>query len=98
MLQAGWEKVQRCLSPQLEKTDPMRPLKADKEFYSEAEAAEVLGMSMDRLHLLLNENVFNDGSPKPQQLSFRTTDLILIEFWDRTLADNKVVRMPKRFN
>jgi hypothetical protein len=74
----------------------MRVLKSDKEFYSEMEAAEVLGMSMERLHLLLNENVFNDGSAKPQQLTFRTTDLILIEFWDRTLADNKVVRMPKR--
>ena len=74
----------------------MRVPKSDKEFYSEQEAAEVLGMSMERLHLLLNENVFNDGSPKPQQLTFRTTDLILVEFWDRTLADNKVVRMPKR--
>jgi hypothetical protein len=74
----------------------MRVLKSDKEFYSEMEAAEVLGMSMERLHLLLNENVFNDGSAKPQQLTFRATDLILIEFWDRTLADNKVVRMPKR--
>jgi len=74
----------------------MRVLKSDKELYSEMEAAEVLGMSMERLHLLLNENVFNDGSAKPQQLTFRTTDLILIEFWDRTLADNKVVRMPKR--
>jgi len=74
----------------------MRVLKSDKDSYSEVEAAEALGISMDRLHLLLNENVFNDGSPKPQQLSFRATDLILLEFWDRTLADNKVVRMPKR--
>jgi hypothetical protein len=74
----------------------MRLLKSDKEFYSEAEAAEVLGMSLERLHLLLSENVFNDGTRRPEQLNFRATDLILIEFWDRTLADNKVVRMPKR--
>jgi hypothetical protein len=96
MSQAGCEKVQRSFSPQQEKKPFMRLLKSDKETYSEVEAAEALGISMERLHLLLNENVFNDGSPKPQQLSFRTTDLILIEFWDRTLADNKVVRMPKR--
>ncbi|MCU1287383.1 MAG: hypothetical protein JWO13_3733 [Acidobacteriales bacterium] len=74
----------------------MRLLRADKEFYSEVEAAEVLGMSLERLHLLLSENIFNDGSRRPEQLNFRATDLILIEFWDRTLADNKVVRMPKR--
>lgn len=74
----------------------MHVLKSDKESYSEAEAAEALGISIDRLHLLLKENIFNDGSPKPEQLSFRATDLILLEFWDRTLADNRVVRMPKR--
>jgi hypothetical protein len=96
MSQAWGEKVQRFFSPPTGEISFMRLLKSDKESYSEMEAAEALGMSMERLHLLLNENVFNDGSPKPQQLNFRATDLILIEFWDRTLADNKVVRMPKR--
>jgi hypothetical protein len=92
----GCAKVQRSFSPLEETTQLMRILKSDKEFYSEAEAAEALGISIDRLHLLLKENVFNDGSHRPEQLTFRATDLILMEFWDRTLADNKVVRMPKR--
>ena len=71
-------------------------LRQDKEYYSEAEASETLGLSRERLNLLLNENVFNDGSKRPEQLSFRPTDLILIEFWHRTMGDSKVVRMPKR--
>jgi hypothetical protein len=96
MSQAWGKKVQTFLLPPRGDNSLMRMLKSDKESYSEAEAAEVLGISIDRLHLLLKENIFNDGSPKPQQLSFRATDLILLEFWDRTLPDNKVVRMPKR--
>jgi hypothetical protein len=93
----GCAKVQTMyFLPLEENTQTMPKLKSEKEFYSEVEAAEALGISVDRLHLLLKENVFNDGSSRPDQLTFRATDLILMEFWDRTLADNKVVRMPKR--
>jgi hypothetical protein len=71
-------------------------LRPDKDIYSELEASQTLGLSVERLHLLLSENVFNDGSQRPEKLTFRPSDLILLEFWHKTMGDKKVVRMPKR--
>lgn len=71
-------------------------LKPDKDTYSEIEASQVLGLSIERLHLLLSENVFNDGSVRPEHLTFRPSDLVLLEFWNKSMGDRKVVRMPKR--
>jgi hypothetical protein len=73
----------------------MSILHREKEFYTEQEAAQELGMSVDRLHFLLDSNIFNDGSEKPAQLCFRAKDLIVIGFWDRSTGDSKVVRMPR---
>lgn len=70
-------------------------LRPDKDYYSESEASQALGLSIERLHLLLDENVFNDGSPKPSGLTFRPSDLILLEFWNKSMGDRKVVRMPR---
>ena len=67
-----------------------------KESYTEAEAATTLGISVTRLYLLLDENVFNDGSSRPQNLTFRASDLVLIGFWHRTSPNPNVVRMPRR--
>ncbi|HTK96189.1 MAG TPA: hypothetical protein VL382_11195 [Terriglobales bacterium] len=67
-----------------------------KEFYSEDEAAAALGISLDRLRLLLDQNLFNDGSQRPHDISFRHSDLVLISFWHRTSPNPKVVRMPRR--
>jgi hypothetical protein len=71
-------------------------LRPDKDMYSEIEASQALGLSVERLNLLLDENVFNDGSARPERLTFRPSDLILIEFWNKSMGDKKVVRMPKR--
>jgi hypothetical protein len=71
-------------------------LRPDKDSYSETEASQTLGLSVDRLHLLLSENVFNDGSVRPENLTFRPSDLILLEFWHKSMGDKKIVRMPKR--
>ena len=64
--------------------------------YSEAEAAQMLGISVSRLHMLLDENVFNDGSKRPADLRLRDSDLILIEFWNRTMENPNILRMPRR--
>ncbi len=64
--------------------------------YSEAEAAQMLGISVSRLHMLLDENVFNDGSKRPADLRLRDSDLVLIEFWNRTVENPNVIRMPRR--
>jgi hypothetical protein len=72
------------------------PRKLQKDSYTELEAAEALGISLTRLYLLLDENVFNDGTPRPEKLTFRPSDLVLLGFWHRTSPNPKVVRMPHR--
>lgn len=64
--------------------------------YTEAEAAQMLGISVPRLHMLLDENVFNDGSRRPADLRLRESDLVLIEFWNRSTENPNVIRMPRR--
>ncbi len=68
-----------------------------KEFYSEAEAAAALQISLTRLYLLLDENVFNDGTTRPPNLIFLDSDLVLLSFWNKCRANPKVVRMPRRY-
>ena len=64
--------------------------------YSETEAASILGISLSRLHQLLDENIFNDGSIRPPDIRLRASDLVLLEFWDRTTGNLNVLRMPRR--
>ncbi|HUN87451.1 MAG TPA: hypothetical protein VMU28_01595 [Terriglobales bacterium] len=70
--------------------------KHQTDSYSEAEAAEILGISITRLHLLLDENIFNDGSKRPHDLQLRSSDLLLLDFWNRSTENPKVLRMPRR--
>ncbi|MFB3917061.1 MAG: hypothetical protein ACE14M_10045 [Terriglobales bacterium] len=70
--------------------------KLDNEFYSEAEAAEALGISVPRLYMLLDEHIFNDGNPRPEGLTFTSSELLLLGFWHRSTPNPKVVRMPRR--
>ncbi len=72
---------------------------ADKSFkqsYTEDEAALMLGISLSRLRLLLDEHIFNDGSERPEGLSLRASDLVLLRFWHRSTPNPKVIRMPRR--
>jgi hypothetical protein len=73
-----------------------KPLKPAKEFYSESEAAGYLKISIPRLHSLLDEHIFNDGSCRPEELTFCESDLILLGFWVKSQENPKVVRMPRR--
>jgi hypothetical protein len=72
------------------------PRSLQKESYTEVEAANSLGISLARLHMLLDENIFNDGTPRPNELTFRPSDLVLLGFWHRTSPIPKLVRMPRR--
>jgi hypothetical protein len=67
-----------------------------KEFFTESEAAEALGISVPRLYMLLDAHIFNDGSARPSELTFTSADLTLLGFWQRTTPNPKVVRMPRR--
>jgi hypothetical protein len=68
----------------------------NKEFYSEVEAAQALGISLSRLQQLLDDNLFNDGLPRPDSVTLCYSDLVILGFWDRTTPNPKVVRMPRR--
>ena len=67
-----------------------------KQLYNETEAAKALGISLMRLHWLLDEHVFNDGTLRPPEVTFEASDLLLIGFWHRSTPNPKVVRMPRR--
>ena len=69
---------------------------AEDEFFTEQEAADLLGISIERLHFLLDENVFNDGSKRPRDLELHRSDIVLLQFWDRSTENPKIVRMPRR--
>jgi hypothetical protein len=64
--------------------------------FTETEAANMLGISVDHLHRLLDEHIFNDGTLRPPNLSLRSADLVLLKFWDRGPDDTKILRMPRR--
>lgn len=75
----------------------MQTYKSVKEFYTETEAAQALGISMARLHHLLDEHLFDDATPRPEEgVTFRPSDLVVLGFWHRSTPNPKVVRMPNR--
>jgi hypothetical protein len=73
-----------------------RPLKPVKEFYTEPEAAGYLNIPLNELYTLLDEYIFNDGSARPQDLTFCEADLVLLGFWSKTRDNPKILRMPRR--
>jgi hypothetical protein len=54
-----------------------------KDHYSEAEAARVLGISIARLHQLLDQYVFNVGSVRPPDIEFTSSELLLLSYWSK---------------
>lgn len=68
----------------------------EKESFTEQDAARILGISLARLHLLLDRNVFNDGTSRPKNIDLTPSDVLLLQFWNRTLPRQKIVSMPKR--
>ncbi len=73
-----------------------KSLKPNNDLYSELEAAEYLNISIERLYSLLDEHIFNDGSRRPNDLTFCDADLVLLGFWLKSQDNPKVIRMPRR--
>lgn len=67
-----------------------------KQFYTETEAALLLGISVPRLRAILDEHVFNDGSRRPEQITLQSSDIVLLRFWNRSTPNPKILRMPRR--
>jgi hypothetical protein len=62
------------------------PKLVSKDFYTEAEAAHMLGISIARLHQLLEQYVFNVGTPRPSNIEFTSSELVLLSYWNKESA------------
>ena len=67
-----------------------------RKLYTEEQAAQALGISLLHLRRILDENVFNDGEPRPAEVLLEASDLVLLEFWSQRAPMPKVIRMPRR--
>jgi hypothetical protein len=80
----------------------MRPMsnvnRSSQEPYSESEAAAALGISVYRLHQLLDKYVFTPGNTRPAAIEFTSSDLLLLGYWNNLLQprETKIIPMPKR--
>ena len=78
---------------------PMAKLKrSTKELYSEAEAAAALGISVTRLHQLLDQYIFTNGNLRPDAIQFTASDLLLLSYWSndsKRTVTHEVITMPK---
>jgi hypothetical protein len=73
----------------------MKPVKG---LYTEHEAAGYLHISIGELHALLDQHIFNDGNPRPEEITFSGSDLVLLGFWSQSREPYppKVIPMPRR--
>ena len=68
-----------------------------KESYTEAEAAATLGITVARLHQILDQHVFNQGNDRPESIELNSNDLSLLRYWNKsTKSPRRVIEMPKR--
>ena len=76
---------------------PMSKLKrTSQELYSETEAAAALGISIPRLHELLDQYVFTGGNVRPAAIEFTSSDLLLLGYWNSSAErpPAKILSMP----
>ena len=72
-----------------------KPIFSDQT-YSEAEAVDRLGISVERLYELLDEHVFTTGEPRPPTCVFRHSDLLLLRYWNQHESGLKLVPPRKK--
>jgi hypothetical protein len=69
-----------------------------QEVYTEAEAADALGISLSRLHQLLDKHLFSAHESRPDSIEFTATDLLLLSYWNsvtkKSPSDHKILQMP----
>lgn len=67
-----------------------------QDLMTEQQAAQLLGISVDALYRLLDQHIFNNGSPRPANILFTQSDLLLLSYWCDNPKLGKVVAMPCR--
>jgi hypothetical protein len=53
-----------------------------KESYTEAEAAEMLEISIPRLRVLIERHLLDASTPRPSDINFTFADLVLLDYWN----------------
>ncbi len=74
----------------------METHKLAPESITEQQAAQWLGISIESLHRLLDDHIFNNGTPRPAEVLFTQSDLLLLSYWCDKPAGAKVLPMPRR--
>lgn len=75
------------------------PKPSAQDSYSEAQAAAALGITVGRLHDLLDQHVFTQGQKRPDSIEFTASDLLLLNYWaqdNKSSPAHEVIQMPKR--
>ena len=75
------------------------PKPSPQDSDSEAEAAAALGITVSRLHELLDKHVFTQGQKRPDSIEFTSSDLLLLNYWNqdnKAAGAHEVIQMPKR--
>ncbi len=69
-----------------------------KDSYTETEAAAILGVTVARLHQLLDQHIFTNGDRRPPSVEFTSSDLLLLSYWNSSTESlpPEVIRMPHR--
>jgi hypothetical protein len=69
-----------------------------KDSYTEAEAAAALGVTVPRLHQLLDRHIFTDGVKRPRSIEFTSSDLLLLSYWNSSIDSKwaEVISMAER--
>jgi hypothetical protein len=77
----------------LQKMSLQKPM---KQYYSESEAAHLLCISLEALHEILDKHVFTADNPRPNELEFTHSELLLLSVWAKPERDGNVLEMPCR--
>jgi len=67
-----------------------------KKFYNEFEAARQLRISIGALHNILDEHVFTEENPRPEEIELTYSDLLLLSIWAKPEPNHNIVEMPRR--
>jgi hypothetical protein len=74
-----------------------RTTRLTKDLFSETEAAAALGVTVTRLHQVLDEHIFTNGIARPHEIQFTSEDLLLLGYWCSTpRVAHEVITMPLR--
>ena len=67
-----------------------------KQFYNEFEAANLLCISVPALREILDSHVFSPENPRPTELEFTYSELLLLSVWAKPERGDNILQMPPR--